>query len=119
MYHSLAELDEIRRWRKHLIWAFILMALSSGIQLFVAIGEAFLARVSEQPSTLSATTPIVGVIYFWMAFIAYRLAKALDPRFYYYWAITALMFLPFVNLVVMISLFMDSGRVLAGPNIHN
>lgn len=118
MYYSLAEMDEIRRLRKHLIWAFVIGALASGFQLFVTIGEAFLAGVSEQPSTVSTTFPIVGVFYLWMAFITYRLAKILEPRFYYYWTVTALMFLPAVNLIVIISLFIDSGRVLAGPKIY-
>ncbi len=116
MHYSLAELDEIRRWRKHLIWAFVILALASGVYLFVSIGEAFLAGVSERPNAVSVSP--VGAIYLWAAFIAYRLAKALDPRFYYYWAITALMLLPVVNLIVIISLFMDSGRVLAGPRMY-
>ncbi|MCO5762108.1 MAG: hypothetical protein NHG36_11440 [Chromatiaceae bacterium] len=118
MYYSLAEMDEIRRLRKHLIWAFFLGALASGVQLFVAIGEAFLAGVSEQPSTVFTTFPIVGIFYLWMAFIAYRMAKTLDPSFYYCWTVTALMFVPGVNLIVIISLFMDSGRALAGPKIY-
>lgn len=118
MHYSLADLDEIRRLRKQLIWAFVVLALASGIQLFAAIGEAFLAGVSEPQSTVHTTFPMVGIIYVWMAFIAYRMAKALDPRFYYYCAVTALMFLPAINLIVIISLFMESGRVLAGPKIY-
>jgi len=118
MHYSPEEMDEIRRLRKYLILAFVIGALASGVQLFAAIGEAFLAGVSEQPSTVSTTFPIVGVLYLCMAFIAYRLAKALDPRFYYYWTVTALMFFPAVNLIVIISLFWDSGRVLAGPKIY-
>jgi hypothetical protein len=113
MHYSLAEMDEIRRWRKHLIWAFVILAVASGVHFVLSIGEAFLAGVSEQPGPVSIAP--VGAIYLWAVFIAYRLAKALDPRFYYYWTITALMFLPVVNLIVIISLFMDSGRVLAGP----
>lgn len=116
MHYSLAEMDEIRRWRKHLIWVFVIFALASGVQVFVSIGEAFLAGVSEQPKA-DPISPIYA-IYLWAALIANRLAKALDPRFFYYWTITALMFLPVVNMFVFISLFMDAGRVLAGPKIY-
>lgn len=115
MRHSLAEMDEIRRLRKHLIWVFVFLTLASVAHLLVSIGEAFLAGVSRQPDAASIT-PVV-VIYLWAALIAFRLAKALDPRVHYYWAMAALMFLPVVNLMAIISLFMESGRVLAGPRI--
>jgi len=116
MHYSLTEMDEIRRWRKHLIWVSVIFALVSGAHLFVSIGKAFLAGMSEQPNAASIS-PVVA-IYLWGAFIANRLAKVLDPRFYSYWTYTALMFFPVVNLIAIISLFMESGRVLAGPKIY-
>ncbi len=115
MHYSLAEKGEIRRLRKHLIWACVILALVSVVYFFVIIGEAFLA--GGEPPSAASTTPIMA-IYLWMALTANRLAKALDPRFYYYWTITALLFFPVVNLIAITSLFMNAGRVLADPRIY-
>ena len=89
-------------WVSNLVGLFEILSFARGS--FVSIGKAFLAGISEQPNAASISP--VAAIYLWGAFIANRLAKVLDPRFHYYWTITALMFIPVVNLIAIISLFM-------------
>lgn len=114
MHYSLAEMGEIRRLRVQLIWALVMMLFAATVTVFYTLGELFRGSSSERVGEVFGNL-YIAASYLWVVYASYRLARALDPRFYHYWAITALMLLPVVNLITLASLFMNSAQVLAGP----
>jgi quinol-cytochrome oxidoreductase complex cytochrome b subunit len=112
---SAADVEEIRRLRKHLIWASVVTVILVTFYFWSIFADAFLAGLSE-PQPVSMTP--VGIIYLWLALIGYRLAKVLEPSSSHCWVVAALMFLPYVNLIVIISLVREAGQALAGPRLH-
>jgi hypothetical protein len=114
MHYSLAEMGEIRRLRAQLIWALVMMLFAATLTAFLTLGELFRGGSSERVGEVFGNL-YIAASYLWVVYTSYRLARALDPRFYYYWSITALLLLPVVNLIALASLFLNSAEVLAGP----
>lgn len=101
-----------------MIWACVILVLVQTGTFFSVFASAFLeAGPSGHDNSGDVfLNPVSVASLIWTGLVAYRLAKALNPRLYYYGTVTALM-LP-LGPIVVIYLFVKSGDVLIRSKIY-
>lgn len=98
MIYTVQETENIRRYRKNLLWALACLLLVVTITWFFIFGAMF-EGVSSTEMEGVLLNPFMQLNFAWIAIAVFRLAWGINPRAYFWVPVmVTVLFIPFVTI---------------------